>query len=87
MVKLVHGWIVLIIKWSVIFLNRLNLWQNNHHFTDIFEYIFLNENVAILIKISLKFVPRDPINNDPALVQIMAWCLINAKPLSESKMA
>ena len=31
------------------------------------------ENVWISIKISLKFVPKDPINNIPALVQIMAW--------------
>ena len=30
------------------------------------------ENVRILIEISLKFVPKDPINNIPSLVQIMA---------------
>ena len=35
--------------------------------------IFLNDNVWITIKISLKFVPKDPINNIPALVQIMDW--------------
>ena len=35
---------------------------------DTFERIFLNENVRISIKISPKFVPKDPINNDPALV-------------------
>ena len=35
--------------------------------------IFLNENVYISIKISLKFVPKGPINNIPVLVQIMAW--------------
>ena len=29
---------------------------------------FLNENVSIPIKISLKFVPEGPINNIPALV-------------------
>ena len=40
---------------------------------DIFKCIFLNENVWISIKISLKFVPKGPINNIPALVQIMAW--------------
>ena len=34
---------------------------------------FLNENVSIPIKISLKFVPEGPVNNIPALVQIMAW--------------
>ena len=35
--------------------------------------IFLNENVWIPIKLSLKCVPKGPINNIPALVQIMAW--------------
>ena len=40
---------------------------------DTFKRIFLNENVRISIKISLKFVPKVPINNIPALFQIMAW--------------
>ena len=35
---------------------------------DIFKSILLNENVSISIKISLKFVPKAPINNIPALV-------------------
>ena len=35
--------------------------------------IFFNENVWISIKISLKYVPKGPINNIPPLVQIMAW--------------
>ena len=35
------------------------------------------------IKISLKFVPTGPINNIPALVQIMAWRRRGDKPLSE----
>ena len=50
---------------------------------------FLSENVCISIKISLKFVPRDPINNIPALVQhvqIMAWRWPGDKPLSEAIM-
>ena len=50
---------------------------------DIFKCIFLNENVWIPTKISLKFVPKDPINNIPALVQIMAWRRSGDKPLSE----
>ena len=50
---------------------------------DIFNRIFLNENVWILIKISLKFVPRDTIDNIPPLVQIMAWRRPGEKPLSE----
>ena len=33
----------------------------------IFKWIFLNENVRISIKISLKFVFKGPINNNPAL--------------------
>ena len=40
---------------------------------DTFKGIFLNENVRISIKISLRFVPKGPINNNPALVQVMAW--------------
>ena len=35
---------------------------------DIFKCIFFNEEFCILIKISLKFVPRDLIDNDPALL-------------------
>ena len=56
-------------------LNTLRLRQNGRHFADdnFKHIIFLNENVRISIKISLKFVPKDPINNIPALVQIMAW--------------
>ena len=50
---------------------------------DIFNCIFLNENDKILIKISLKYVPRSPIDNKPALVQVMAWRQIGDKPLSE----
>ena len=33
---------------------------------DIFNRILLNENVWISIKISLKFVPKGPIDNNPA---------------------
>ena len=40
---------------------------------DIFKRIFLDENYRIPIHISLKFVPRSPIGNKPALVQVMAW--------------
>ena len=50
---------------------------------DIFKCIFLNEKICILIKISLKFVPNGPIDNNPELVQIMAWCRKGDKPLSE----
>ena len=62
--------------------------KNGRHFPDdIFKCIFLNENVFISIKISLKFVPKDPINKNPALVLIMAWCLLGERPLSELMVA
>ena len=50
---------------------------------DIFKCIFLNENGRIPIQISLKFVPKSPINNMPTLVQIMAWRRTGDKPLPE----
>ena len=34
------------------------------------------------LKISLKFVPKGPIDSNPALVQIIAWHRIGDKPLS-----
>ena len=56
--------------------------QNGHHFADdIFKWMFLNENVWIPVIFSLKFVPQGPINNIPALVQIMAWRRPGDKPL------
>ena len=67
--------------------NSLRPRQNGRHFPDdIFIFIFLNENVWISIKISLKFVPKGPINNIPALVQIRAWRRPGDKPLSEPMM-
>ena len=68
-------------------LNTLRPRQNGCHFVDdIFKRIFLNENILIPIKISLKFVPKGSINNIPALVQIMAWRLPGDKLLSEPMM-
>ena len=40
---------------------------------DIFNGILFNENGIIPIQISLKYVPRSPIDNKSALVQVMAW--------------
>ena len=72
---------------SMLLINTLRPRQNGHHFPDgIFKCIFLNENVWILIEISLKFVPRAPITNSPALVEIMAWRRPGDKPLSEAMM-
>ena len=69
-------------------LNTLRARHNGRHFADdTFKCIFLNENVWISIKISLKFVPKSPIDNIPALFQIKAWCRPGDKPLSEAMMA
>ena len=43
----------------------------------------MNENVRIAIQILLKFVPKGPIDNKSALVQIMAWRREGNKPLPE----
>ena len=67
--------------------SQLSAWGINHiHFLthllldkmatiltdDNVKCIYLNENDRILIRISLKFVPRKPVDNKPALVKIMA---------------
>ena len=70
-----------------VLVNTLRPRQNGRHFADdMFKCIFLNENVWIPIEISLKFVPKGSINNNPALFQIMAWRRPGDKPLSEPMM-
>ena len=54
---------------------------------DIFNCIFLNKNDRTPIHISLKYVPGYPIDNKPALVQVMAWRRTGDKPLPGSRMA
>ena len=51
-----------------------------------FQMHFLEWKYINFFEISLKFVPRGPINNILALVKIMAWCRQSYKPLSESMM-
>ena len=43
----------------------------------------MNETFCILIRISLKFLLKDPIDNKSALVQVMAWRRTGDKPLPE----
>ena len=70
-----------------IVLNTLRPRQNGRHFADdVFKCIFLNGNVWILLKISLKYVPKGPNNNIPSSVQVMAWRRPGEKPLSEPNM-
>ena len=55
---------MIIIKYQLIF-----YWTKiGRHFSDIFKCIFMNEKCYILIKTSPKFVPKVPIDNNPALV-------------------
>ena len=43
--------------------------ENGRHFeVDNFRCIFVNEKFIILIEISLKFAPKGPFDNNPALV-------------------
>ena len=67
--------------------NTLRPRQNGRYFADdTFKRIFLKENVRISITISLKFVPKSPIDNIPTLFRIMAWRRPGDKPLSEAMM-
>ena len=76
------GWVRIEYVWLGNHINILRPIQNGRHFPDdISKCILLSENVLISIKISPKFVPKDPINNIPALT--MAWRRPGDKPLSE----
>ena len=55
--------------------------QNGCHFADIFKYIFMNEKFWLSIQTSLKFAPKGPVDNNKALVQVMAWHRTVDKPL------
>ena len=58
--------------------------QDGRHFADdVFKCIFVNENLCILIWISLKFVPKSLNDNIPTVVWVMAWCQTGDKPLPE----
>ena len=71
-------------QWHTNSVNILRPWQIAAISQDnIFRCIFLNENVWMLLKISLKCVPKVRMNNIPTLVQIMAWHRPGDKPLSE----
>ena len=81
-----HGWVV-----NVVYRLIYRHWQhssppgqNGRHFTDDnMICIFVNQKLSFLINISRKFVPKYPIDNNPALAYIMAWRRISDRPLSE----
>ena len=52
--------------------------RNRRYFADdLFKCIFLNKNVWILNKLSLKFILKGPVNDIAALVRIMAGHYLN----------
>ena len=62
----------------------MGLTQNGQHSADNFlTCIILTENFHILIKFSLSFVFKGPLNNKSTLVQVMAWHW-TGKPIPES---
>ena len=73
-----------LINYLLCCLTHLPREKNGRHFADdIFRCIFVNEYFRILIRISLKLVSNDPIDNNPALVKIMAWRRKGDKSLSQ----
>ena len=76
----------LVYSWGFV-INTLRQRNCRHFVDDIFIGIFLNENVWISLKFSLKFVPKVRFNNIPTLVQIMVRRRPGDKPaLSEPMM-
>ena len=60
--------------------------------TAIYPKAFLNAlswiaNFCILIRFSLKFVPKGPVDNMSSLVQVMVWRQTGNKKLSEPMLA
>ena len=70
--------------WVALVLNTSPPGQNGRRFADdMLRRILVNGKFCILIEISQKSVPYSLIDNDPALVEIMAWHRIGDTPLSE----
>ena len=67
--------------------NTLRPKQTVRHFPDdIFKCIFLDENIRVLLKISLTIVTKVRHNNTLTLVQIIAWLRTGDTPLLEPMM-
>ena len=61
--------------------------KNRHHSAyDIFKVIFHNQNLHMLVKISLKFDLNGSIDNKPSVVWTMAWHWTGNMPLFEPMM-
>ena len=63
-------------------LNLSSTGRNGPHLTDdIFKCVLMNAKSYILIRIALKFIPKCPIDDKSAMVQVMAWRLRDDKPM------
>ena len=61
--------------------------MNGCHLADtILKYILWKEKFCNFIGISLKYIPKGPINNESALVLVMTWCWTGFKALLEPMM-
>ena len=79
-----QGWEMLENGNIFLFLNTLRPRQNGRRFADdSCKSLFWDENGWISTKMSLNFVTKGPMNNIPALFQIMAWRRAGDEPLSE----
>ena len=59
----------MVVKEALGVLTHISPGQNGRHLPDdIFRCIFVNEKFSILIDISLKFIPKGPIDNNSVLV-------------------
>ena len=64
--------------------NTLRLLENGEHVVnDIFKYIFFNVDYDNSMEILQKFVPRGPINNMSALVEVIVRCQIGVEQFPE----
>ena len=62
-------------------INIFRLAQKGLHVADdILKYSFCNEDPLILIRISLIFVPKGPIDDMPEFIQMMSWHRIGNRP-------
>ena len=73
-----YYWRLVIVEYNAITFNTLKPKQNGRHFADdIFKCIFLNENVWITNKISLKSIPKCPMH-----ICVTLWPFWRRLPLS-----
>ena len=79
-----------IASWACVFLRKSDaIWEGSYRnkmaaiFADDIPQFIRKEKIRIFIRISLKFVPDGPVDNESSLVRVMVWRLVGAKPLPE----